>query len=366
LRDDPFQVLVECSMYIVPKLNVKVSHLIRLLYLAEVVKTTIALVQEFGSGLRPNSQSISVLDEVRASLQQPQQQYPFNPASATTIRDFVTLILSNLDLPTARTSHFFEVVGDLVLARLLRAYLLPFFRKLTIFLYARFGVSPKFAVNTNISQDATEFDRLREYLHLPTIGELILSLQNSPVLSAVVTGWLHDLRDDPLQRRESTSSHVTLNHPAIFNLIELPQQLGLLMEESSRRVCCNCNSVPLDPALCLLCGAFVCHQSFCCMKDDKGECNRHRVGCGDEVGIYFLIKWCRILLLYGDYKGTNMPPPYLDSHGETDFQSNRGRPQYLYQGRYQELRRLWISQGIPVYIARKLEETFDNGGWETA
>jgi len=36
------------------------------------------------------------------------------------------------------------------------------------------------------------------------------------------------------------------------------------------------------------------------------------------IGIYFFIKRCVVLFLHQD-NGTFMPPPYLDSHGETDI-----------------------------------------------
>ena len=43
----------------------------------------------------------------------------------------------------------------------------------------------------------------------------------------------------------------------------------------------------------------------------------------------------------------------------------RGRRQYLHHIRWEEVRKLWLNQGIPTLIARKLESGLDNGGWET-
>lgn len=40
-------------------------------------------------------------------------------------------------------------------------------------------------------------------------------------------------------------------------------------------------------------------------------------------------------------------------------------PQFLHRGRYDELRKLWLSQGIPTFVARKLDATTDQGGWTT-
>ena len=93
-----------------------------------------------------------------------------------------------------------------------------------------------------------------------------------------------------------------------------------------------------------------------------------------------------MLYLYID-KGTFGSSPYLDDHGEVDMSMRyaqrlttapkriddlisfsvirRGRRQYLHAARYEEMRKTWLGHGIPTLIARKLETTVDNGGWET-
>ena len=40
--------------------------------------------------------------------------------------------------------------------------------------------------------------------------------------------------------------------------------------------------------------------------------------CSGPIGIYFLLKRCVVLYLYGD-SGSYAPPPYVDSHGEIDM-----------------------------------------------
>lgn len=45
------------------------------------------------------------------------------------------------------------------------------------------------------------------------------------------------------------------------------------------------------------------------------------------------------------------------------LENRRGRntfPQYLHQGRYDEIRKTWLNQGIPTFVARKLEATTDH------
>lgn len=63
--------------------------------------------------------------------------------------------------------------------------------------------------------------------------------------------------------------------------------------------------------------------------------------------------------------GSFMPPPYLDQHGEEDLGLRRGRPQFLAVRRYEELRKAWLSMSIPSRVSRRIEQTFDVGGWES-
>ncbi|GAA6024173.1 hypothetical protein JCM10207_005593 [Rhodosporidiobolus poonsookiae] len=176
---------------------------------------------------------------------------------------------------------------------------------------------------------------------------------------------------DPAIDRLLTSSVPDLEHPTIYELVGLPTQLDTLVAASLATKCARCKTVPGMPALCLLCGEMVCAQSFCCMSGEDeaahGECNEHMWTCGGAVGIFYLVKRNAILYLSTD-KGAFSTPPYLDSHGEVDVGRGRVRsqfPQYLHRGRYDELRKLWLTGTIPTFVARKLEASTDHGGWST-
>lgn len=104
--------------------------------------------------------------------------------------------------------------------------------------------------------------------------------------------------------------------------------------------------------------------------------------CGGAIGIYFLVKRCSLLYLYGG-NGTFAPSPFLDVHGEVDQllryvwlaelyalalnnpAGRRGRRQYLHSARWEDIRKTWLAHGVPTLVARKLESTVDSGGWET-
>ncbi|KAJ1979713.1 E3 ubiquitin-protein ligase ubr1 [Dimargaris verticillata] len=152
--------------------------------------------------------------------------------------------------------------------------------------------------------------------------------------------------------------------PAVMELTTLPTRFDFLFEKSNQVVCTNCNKVPSDPALCMFCGKFMCVQSFCCSHGYYGECNLHTMECGGPIGIFLLVKKNTALLLWND-NGTFIVTPYRDYHGEMDLGLKRGRPLFLDQKRFDELRRTWLTHQVPNLIARTLENVFDTGGWVT-
>ncbi len=84
--------------------------------------------------------------------------------------------------------------------------------------------------------------------------------------------------------------------------------------------------------------------------------------------MFLLVKKCILVLLSGSpgqRKGCFINPPFHDAHGEVDVGLRRGRPQFLAPRRLAELRALALAQGIPSFVARKLDATLDRGGWET-
>lgn len=99
------------------------------------------------------------------------------------------------------------------------------------------------------------------------------------------------------------------------------------------------------------------------------------------MGLFLNIRKCFVAYLYNKSgrpsplkaverrptaSGSWMLAPYLDKYGEVDPGLRRGRQLSLSQKRYDRLfRDVWLHQGIPTTIARKLEAEINNGGWET-
>ncbi|KAH6595845.1 hypothetical protein BASA50_005572 [Batrachochytrium salamandrivorans] len=338
----------------------------------------------------------------------------------------IRVVLSEMKLmPDARTYVHKSIRADIVLALFERTGLV-FVRRCAVLLYARFGLVPPGGIsgfgfdlvqpdqdhvgglesdrgfNAAACLGGSELERLCKYLDLPSAATLAsLPIIHDRVFGHMVLHWVHDFgrsmanhfgvvwsTEAPrrLERERQRAAgatrtllssistdvlappsapHVSLDLPLVFELANLPLRLATLFEESRRKVCKRCGTIPLDPALCVLCGMILCSQSYCCSDEDHGECNQHIQECGGSIGIFLLIKQAMMILLLPNGKGTFMDLPYLDAHGEVDPQLRRGRPLFLNRKRYAEIRKLWLTHGVPSYIARKIDQAFDSGGWST-
>ncbi|GAA5974704.1 hypothetical protein JCM11641_007232 [Rhodosporidiobolus odoratus] len=285
----------------------------------------------------------------------------------------------------------------LTLGKHLHAHMLVFLRRVAIVVRVVLGEPSEEKTDVFMDdEERTEFSRLFEYLRIPALKDvlqtsspsadpdiLILRAHLDACRTSIASTVLYSVPSpaglnpptalalEPAVDRLLNSSVPDLEHPVIYELLGLPDQLDTLIAVSLERQCKRCETVPSTPALCLSCGELLCSQSFCCMAGEEeaahGECNEHMWTCGGSVGVYYLIKRNAILYLHTD-KGTFSTPPYLDSHGEVDVGGRRTRsqfPQYLHRGRYDELRKLWLTGSIPTFVARKLENVTDHGGWTT-
>ncbi|XP_070132673.1 E3 ubiquitin-protein ligase UBR1 isoform X3 [Drosophila bipectinata] len=114
------------------------------------------------------------------------------------------------------------------------------------------------------------------------------------------------------------------------------------------------------PTMCLICGAILCGQSYCCQpelgKMSVGACTHHAHDCGAEVGIFLRIRDCQVVYL-GRGKGCFVQPPYLDEYGETDQGLRRGNPLRLCQAAYGRIFMQWLGHGLHEEIARLNDNT---------
>lgn len=199
-----------------------------------------------------------------------------------------------------------------------------------------------------------EHDRLLEYLQMPDLDTLI-----KRVATHGTPEWVAHQVHLERNRNQSVNDfrYTFIDYPGMYRLIKLPNRLDSMFNVAGPKL-------PAEPAVCLLCGA------LCSIQDngfqETGPCNMHMATCGVTQGIFLLPRRNVLLLLIPNGRGTFISAPYLDLHGEPDEAMRRGRPHYLQPSRYDLFTRdLWLRNGIPSLVMRRLDQSQDSGGWET-
>uniref|UniRef100_A0A3Q3LCK0 E3 ubiquitin-protein ligase n=1 Tax=Mastacembelus armatus TaxID=205130 RepID=A0A3Q3LCK0_9TELE len=119
-------------------------------------------------------------------------------------------------------------------------------------------------------------------------------------------------------------------------LLQLPDNYNIIFQYYHRKACTSCKKVPKDPALCLVCGAFVCLKGVCCKQQGICECFLQ------STGIFLLINASVIIIIRG-HRFCLWGSVYLDAHGEEDRDLRRGKPLFLCEERYRVLEQQWVS-----------------------
>ncbi|KAM4698256.1 LOW QUALITY PROTEIN: E3 ubiquitin-protein ligase UBR3 [Rhinophrynus dorsalis] len=125
-------------------------------------------------------------------------------------------------------------------------------------------------------------------------------------------------------------------------LLQLPDNYNTIFQYYHRKCCSVCTKVPKDPALCLVCGTFVCLKGLCCKQQSYCECVLHSQNCGAGTGIFLLINASVIIIIRG-HRFCLWGSVYLDAHGEEDRDLRRGKPLYICKERYNVLEQQWVS-----------------------
>lgn len=131
-------------------------------------------------------------------------------------------------------------------------------------------------------------------------------------------------------------------------LLHLPDNYNTIFQYYHRKSCTSCGKTPKDPALCLVCGAFVCLKGHCCKQQGVCECvlvsivanaessvwiiltlmmliiiiyiyfnPKHSQHCGAATGIFLLVNASVIIIIRG-HRFCLWGSVYLDAHGEED------------------------------------------------
>lgn len=125
-------------------------------------------------------------------------------------------------------------------------------------------------------------------------------------------------------------------------LLRLPRSYDSIFQYYHKRQCSQCNSVPKDPSVCLLCGTIICLRDPCCKQQDTYECVQHAIDCGAGTAIFLVINSSTIIVIRGP-RACLWGCVHLDNFGEEDRELKRGKPLYLSEDRYRLLEHQWLS-----------------------
>nr|KMM65408.1 hypothetical protein CPAG_01759 [Coccidioides posadasii RMSCC 3488] len=364
---DTFVFLAECSLCLVPVLNIDIHHVVRICYVAEIIKVVLSFIlRPEGLVAQLNCSMLLMVDEAKeeALTQGPDFIRGFfdwivATYRASALRETRNPGALNFDDPSPYILR--------VLAKVAAKYALPFLRKVAILLHVQYGVE---FPNTGVDcADLSEIDRLTSLLRLPTVEEIFASFSGDPrenPLDSLASGWIAHWNTSRPKGEGRRPEGPPLSHPAIYELVGLPKYYDTLFDEANQRRCPTTGKELTDPCLCLFCSEIFCGQATCCMDESKiGGCNRHVEKCGKNVGVFINIRKCAVLFLHNRH-GCFHVAPYLDIHGEVDLGFRHHRPLILNQKRYDRLiRDVWLTNGIPATVSRKMESETNTGGWET-
>ncbi|KAI0482332.1 hypothetical protein GGR56DRAFT_181516 [Xylariaceae sp. FL0804] len=383
LSEDPFVFLCEAMFGLSMAQNVDPVHLVRLCYLAEIVKVVHRVSLNLSiSKLLENIGNRNTQDAAMNNFAN-----FFHHISKFRMNISSDVIQTPDDLPNVGFDQP-AVDGLANLHSFVKKYALVFLRKAAILLHVHHGVD--FNSQFSAVPEADELTRLSAALKLPAFDEMCTAL--TPIgseygwpsrTSDIVDGWLRQWTNwsyadlpatDAIVRRPTAAC---LSHPAIFELVGLPRNYATLIEECSRHRCPRSGKDLADPIICLMCGEVFCGQTMCCLMDFRepgpdrpvikiGGAQQHMMfRCQGNIGLFINIRKCALVYLHCG-SGCFGYAPYLDRYGEMDMGLRHGRQLYLNQRRYDSLLRgLWLGHGVPSFISRRLEADINTGGWET-
>ena len=303
LLQDPFIFLTECATCVVPALGLDVHHVLRLCYLAEMVRVVLTFsADNNGRHYEPYGdiklEDITLSDETstegrcrdpeRFANTEKVKYGNFDQERWDNLLVFVSLIfyVANLgDSPASTELEEIPIPDRFKDAKFLyfiytmaSTYALPFVRKAAILMHVRYGVELPHVPFENVEEP--ELDRLSSLLKLPSLHEMFASFSSRSAggyaTRLVVGGWIRHWMWAREGKRPLQAS-ISLSHPAIFELVGLPRNYDTLIDEAIRRKCPTTGKEMTDPCICLFCGEIMCSQAVCCMTaDNRGSCNKHQ------------------------------------------------------------------------------------------
>ena len=105
----------------------------------------------------------------------------------------------------------------------------------------------------------------------------LADLPNQDTLQNALLGWCAHYRHS--HTASQLNCGVILNYPAVYQIAQPPIVLDNLFGGCDKAMKCSwCKTIPVDAAICLICGTTCCFQSHCCTDieaNQRGEYNMH-------------------------------------------------------------------------------------------
>jgi E3 ubiquitin-protein ligase UBR1 len=252
LLRDPFTVLVETAA-VSPEM---LRHVLVLTYYACLARTVIGLVYV----LNKTRSYSTVLITRRA------HEDVFGD-----VRMFFMSVVRHSPVFEHTATLAFETFGEARIEKLLYTFTLPFLRRAAILCHS---VLPSaFPAPTFGANEPCEYNRLLLMLGIPPLSDL----PNQDTLQNALSGWCAHYGHS--HAASQLNCGVVLDYPAVYRLARLPLILDNLFGVNDKALTCpQCGTIPVDAAICLICGTTCCMQSHCCTDEDhseRGECNMH-------------------------------------------------------------------------------------------
>nr|XP_045365351.1 E3 ubiquitin-protein ligase UBR2 isoform X5 [Camelus bactrianus] len=223
-----------------------------------------------------------------------------------------------------------EIPSGWHLWRNVRAGVMPFLRCSALFFHYLNGVpSP----SETQASETSHFEHLCNYLSLPN-NLICLFQENKEIMKLLIESWCHNTE----VKRYLEGERDAVSYPRESNkLIDLPEDYSSLINQASHFSCPKSGGdKSRAPTLCLVCGALLCSQSYCCQTElegeDVGACTAHTYSCGSGVGIFL----------------------------------RRGNPLHLCRERFKKIQKLWHQHSITEEIghAQEANQTLVGIDWQ--
>lgn len=231
--------------------------------------------------------------------------------------------------------------------------ILPFLRRSLIYAYIMFGNFKRANQTWKSDGNNDECHKICSFLKLPSIKQIILSMDLNKIDSITQENWDH-------------LHNSGISYPGVISLLQLPEQLNTFFT----KLCVpNTNKEKFirEPAICLYCGTILDIQKAD-YGDRYGSCYTHlQWDCldSDGRGLFFIPRNNCVLLLE-EKKGTFIKGPYHDIHGECTTDSKKAHDLFLSHKRFDQIvRNIWLEHDIQNHIARQMDSRIDIGGWLT-